>query len=78
MTRAWMLLAATMAISVPGVRAATPQASPNATASPIVVAAYMRAVPSSSSAIRCRRVCVKSGRGSPTHPPVCLQWRLVC
>ena len=28
--------------------------------------------------IRCRRICVKFGRGTPTHPAVCLQWRTVC
>ena len=40
---------------------------------------YMRAVPAGpATAIRCHRVCVKSGRGTPTHPPACLQWRVVC
>gem|GEM_PF-4069820 len=40
---------------------------------------YMRAVPAGpSGGIRCRRVCVKSGRGTPTHPPACVQWRIVC
>lgn len=28
--------------------------------------------------IRCRRICVKFGRGTPTHPAVCRQWRTVC
>lgn len=28
--------------------------------------------------IRCRRTCVKFGRGTATHPPVCRQWRIVC
>ena len=28
--------------------------------------------------IRCRRTCVKFGRGTATHPAVCRQWRIVC
>jgi len=80
MTKALMSLVATMAIFVPGAHATMPApASPRAPAPPLVFAEYVRAVPSSSSsAIRCRRVCVKSGRGTPTHPPACRQWGTVC
>jgi hypothetical protein len=70
---------ATLAISTVGAFAAT--SAPNlktAGNSPTVVAEYLRAVPSAPTGIRCHKVCVKFGRGTPTHPAVCLQWRTVC
>jgi hypothetical protein len=31
-----------------------------------------------STAVRCKRVCVKAGRGSERAPAQCLQWKTVC
>jgi acyl-coenzyme A thioesterase PaaI-like protein len=46
--------------------------------SPTLVVEYLRAVPPGPTGIRCHKVCVKFGRAAPTHPAVCLQWRMVC
>ncbi len=59
--------------------AAAPAAPSNAASTPIVVAQYMRAVPSGPSPVRhCRRVCVKSEGGTATHEGHCVQWQTVC
>lgn len=79
MTRVWMLFAIAAGLGTPAVLAnAAAPASHNPTASRLEMAEYMRAVPSAPTGIRCHKVCVKFGRGTPTHPAVCLQWRMVC
>jgi hypothetical protein len=79
MTRTLSLIGAMLTVGMLAASAAMPAPDSNPAQSRYVVAEYMRAVPAGpSAAIRCRRVCVKSGRGTPTHPPQCLQWRIVC
>jgi hypothetical protein len=56
---------------------------PNSGGSPYVVAEYMRAVPAgpsdaSAPARQCKRICVRAGKGTPTHEAPCLQWKTVC
>ncbi len=79
MTRNLAVFAIAVGICAPAVLAnAAAPASHDPVPSRFATAEYMRAVPARPTGIRCRKVCVKFGRGTPTHPPVCLQWRLVC
>jgi len=72
MTRAVVLIAAMFALGAALAAAPAPAAAAQ-------TEKYLRAAPSGpATTIRCHRVCVKSGRGTPTHPPACLQWRVVC
>jgi hypothetical protein len=79
MTKVRLLFAIALGICTPAALADRAAAAPhNPRPSWFETAEYMRAVPSGPTGIRCRKVCVRFGRGTPTHPAVCLQWRLVC
>lgn len=78
MTKALWFCGTSLAIPLLAAVAA-PAAPSNAASAPIVVAEYMRAVPSGPSPMRhCKRVCVKSTGGTATHRPHCVQWQTVC
>jgi hypothetical protein len=49
----------------------------DAAATRIVVAEYLRAVPSEPTRA-CKRVCVKSKSEGNRSAPMCLQWKTVC
>lgn len=79
MTKKLASVGATLAVSTLAALAAT--LTPNLeseVSSPTLVAEYLRAVPAGPTGIRCHKVCVKFSRATPTHPAVCLQWRMVC
>jgi len=52
----------------------------------LTVAEYMRSAAPSATAgtkqpttlVPCKRVCIKAGRGTPTHEAPCLEWKTVC
>ena len=75
---------ATFIVGALAVSAPFAGAQQNTPPAPVIVAENMRAVPSGVSAGTsyrprpCHRVCVKAGRGSPTHEPPCVQWQVVC
>jgi len=77
MIRMLRFVGAMLAVSTLAAFAATPNAK-SAASSSTAVAEYLRAVPTAPTGIRCHKVCVKFGRGTPTHPAICLQWRMVC
>lgn len=71
---AWTLAVAASAVAA---------AQQNFAGSQYLVAEYMRAVPAGPSDAQaptrqCRRICVKAGKGTPTHEAPCLQWKTVC
>jgi hypothetical protein len=68
-----LLIAAAAALAAEPGSAGAPPAS-----SRFVVAEYMRAVPAGPTAVRCKRVCVKSKSEGNRGAPMCLQWRTVC
>ncbi len=79
MTRTLSLCGAALAAWTLSAAVTTAPAAQSVGNSPIVVAEYMRAVPSGPSPVRhCKRVCVKSEGGTATHEGHCVQWQTVC
>jgi hypothetical protein len=79
MTKTLSICGVTLAVWAVAATSATAPASQSAGNSRIVVAEYMRAVPAGpAGAHACKKVCIKSGGGTATHPPHCLHWQTVC
>jgi hypothetical protein len=79
MTKTWTLTGMILALGALAAAAApAPSGSPGGANVQVAATEYMRAVPARPRGIHCHKICVKFGRGTPTHPPICLQWRMVC